>query len=133
MTHISPTMQLTPDQTRAIRLFEKANLVCAFLMLLGAVITGFGHLVPGGLVGAAAAALNIRLSRRIVQRFLQSEPRNKLSASRQLSFKAFCVLACVGGVVYLRPELAAGVALGFTSILPASLVLAVGYISSRLE
>ena len=126
-------MQLTADQTRAIRLFEKANLVCAILMLLGATIIGFGHLVPGGLIGAAAAAINIRLSRRIIQRFLQSDHRDKHSTSKLLSVKAFCVLACVGGVVYLRPELAAGVALGFTSILPASLILAVGYISSRLE
>ena len=126
-------MLLTADQTRAVRLFEKANLLCAVLMLLGALITGFGHLVPGGLVGAAAAAINIRLSRRIIQRFLQSEHRDKHSTSRQLTFKAFCVLACVGGVVYLRPELAAGIALGFTSILPASLILAVSYISSKLE
>ena len=126
-------MQLNADQTRAIRLFEKANLICAVIMLIGALMTGFGHLIPGGLIGAAAAAINIRLSRRIIQRFLQSEDRDKLSASRQLSVKTFCVLACVGGVVYLRPELAAGVALGFTSILPASLILAVSYISSKLE
>ena len=60
-------MQLTADQTRAIRRFEKANLLCAVLMLLGAMIIGFGHLVPGGIVGAAAAAVNIRLSRRLIQ------------------------------------------------------------------
>ena len=126
-------MQLTADQTRAIRHFEKINLLCAFSMLLGATFIGFGHLVPGGLIGAAAAAINIRLSRRIIERFLQSDHRDKHLASKQLSIKVFCVLACVGGVMYLRPELAAGTALGLTSILPASLMLAVSYISRRLE
>ena len=125
--------QLSRSQTRAIRTFELANVVCAGVLLAGAALAGFGHLTPGGLIGAAAAAVNIRLSRRIFQRFLEFPQENQLAVARQLSVKTISVLACVGGLVYLRPDLAPGMALGYTSILPASLVLAVRYSSGKLE
>ena len=126
-------MQLTTEQTQATRLFEIANLVSAAALLAGAYALGYPHLLPGGLVGAAAAAINVRLTRGITQRFLESESKDQTAAGTLLGIKIFCVLACVGGVVYLRPDLAAGMALGFTSILPASFVLAASYALRRLE
>ena len=126
-------MNLTPDQTRASRVFEFALLGSATALLAGAGLLGFGRLIPGGVIGAALAALNVRLTRRITQSYLESPTREKGTASAWLIVKIFCVLACVGVVVYLRPELAPGMALGFTSVLPASLILAANYALKRLE
>ena len=126
-------MNLTTDQTRAARLFELALIGSATALLAGAGLLGFSHLIPGGLIGAALAVLNVRLTRRITQSYLESTTREKATASAWLIIKIFCVLACVGVVVYLRPELAPGMALGFTSVLPASLILAANYALKRLE
>ena len=126
-------MPLTNEQTRPIRVFEIANLISAAALLAGAFALGHGDLLPGGVIGAAAAAINVRLTRGITQRFLESESKDQAAAGTLLGIKVFCVLACVGAVVYLRPDLAAGMALGFTSIVPASFVLAASYALRRLE
>ena len=126
-------MKLTTDQTQAIRVFEMAHVFSATALMAGAGLVGYGHLIPGGIVGAAVAALNIRMTRRVTQSFLESGAKDKGAASARLSVKVLCVLACVGGVVYLRPGLATGMALGFTSVLPASLILAANYALRRLE
>ena len=126
-------MQLTTEQTLPIRTFEIANLVSAAALLAGALAIGRGDLIPGGLVGAAAAAINVRLTRGITQRFLESKSKDQTAAATLRGIKVACVLACVGGVVYLRPDLATGMALGFTSIVPASFFLAASYALRRLE
>ena len=126
-------MTLSAEQTRPIRLFEAVNLVSAAALMAAAVALGKSALLPGALAGAFAAALNVRLTRIVVERFLQSESKDHSAALALLGIKVIVVLACIVGLMYVRPDLAAGMALGFTSILPASLVLAVNYALRRLD
>ena len=51
-------MPLTNEQTRPIRVFEIANLISAAALLAGAFALGHGDLLPGGVIGAAAAAIS---------------------------------------------------------------------------
>ena len=124
---------LTPDDTRPIRRFEQINLISASALLAGAALLGRMDLLPGAVIGALAAAINVRASRRIIERFLQSKSKDRSAATALLGIKILCVLACVGAVVYLRPNLAAGMALGFSSIVPASFVLAATYALHKLD
>jgi hypothetical protein len=126
-------MTLSAEQTRPIRLFEAVNLISAAALMAAAVALGKSALLPGALAGAFAAALNVRLTRIVVERFLGSESKDHSAALALLGIKVIVVLACIVGLMYVRPDLAAGMALGFTSILPASLVLAVNYALRRLD
>jgi hypothetical protein len=126
-------MTLSAEQTRPIRLFEVVNLISAAALMAAAVALGKSALLPGAVAGALAAAVNVRLTRIVIERFLQSESKDQSAVLALLGIKVIVVLACVVGLVYLRPDLAAGMALGFTSILPASLVLAVNYAFRRLD
>ena len=126
-------MELSAIDTQPIRIFETANIISAVALMAGALAFGRGDLIPGALIGAAAAAANVRMSRIVVQKFLTSESKDQRAALALFGIKGIVVLACVGTVVYLRTDLAAGMALGFTSIVPASLVLAVSYAFRRLD
>lgn len=126
-------MTLSAEQTRPIRLFETVNLVSAAALMAAAMALGKSALLPGALAGAFAAAVNVRLTRIVVERFLESESKDHSAALALLGIKVIVVLACIVGLMYVRPDLAAGMALGFTSILPASLVLAVNYAFRRLD
>ena len=133
MNRLETTLELSAIDTQPIRIFETANIISALALMAGAVLFGRGDLIPGALIGAAAAAANVRLSRIVVQKFLTSESKDQRAALGLFGIKVIVVLAVVGAVVYLRTELAAGMALGFTSIVPASLVLAVSYAFRRLD
>ncbi|MDE0882182.1 MAG: hypothetical protein OSB21_06270 [Myxococcota bacterium] len=126
-------MTLSAEQTRPIRLFETVNLISAAALMAGAMALGKSALLPGALAGAVAAAVNVRLTRIVVERFLQSESKDHSAALALFAIKVIVVLACIVALVYPRPDLAPGMALGFTSIVPASLVLAVNYALRRLD
>jgi hypothetical protein len=128
-----PTTPVEGDPLRAVRWFEASNLIAAAALMAGAAALGHADLLPGALIGAAASAINVRATRRILERFVAAKNRRNGAAHALLSIKIVCVLACIGVVMYLRPDLGAGIALGFSAIVPASLVLAAGYTWWRLE
>jgi hypothetical protein len=116
-------MTVEDSHRQLARRFEKINWGLCSVSVAGLAILWPDHLV-GGLLGAALNCLNVRLILRLADRVIGAGERGKAAAAVLLGGKSLAVLACVGGLVYLRPELGLGIAVGFGSLLPATLGLA---------
>jgi hypothetical protein len=116
-------MTVKDRHRRLARRFEMINLGLSAGLVAGLATLWPEHLL-GGLLGASLNALNVRLIIHLADRVIGAGERGKAAAALLLGSKSLAVLACVGGLVYLRPDLGLGIAVGFGSLLPATLGLA---------
>lgn len=118
------SLEINPAHRLLLKAFIAVNagwilLIAALLILLGQQ----GHL-PGLLAGGVINIIGLLIVARAVEAFLRGGGRAQGALSFVLILKSIAVLATLGVLVYLRPALGLGIALGYAGLLPASLVIA---------
>ena len=117
-------LEISEAHRGLLRAFLAVN--AAWTLVLGVLLgpLGSSHHLPGLLLGGSINLVGLVIVSRAVEAFFRGGGKAQGALSFILLLKSIAVLATLGVLVYLRPALGFGIALGYAGLLPASLAVA---------